>query len=118
MDNLNLDTRVIDRHKISCSPEEMAEEATAHGLRCPECGSGKLAYCPGGTCQRPTKRAMRDIRWLCEDCLNEFGNPDSRLAYVCKRCGWHWFSRMNPPTVCPHCHSAYWDKDKKDVNDG
>lgn len=36
-----------------------------------------------------------------------------RTQYLCLRCDWKWTSsREEPPTVCPNCHSAYWDKPK------
>lgn len=38
----------------------------------------------------------------------------------CKRCGWEWTPRTNPPNRCSHCKSEYWDrekiKEKKDPN--
>lgn len=36
-----------------------------------------------------------------------------RQMYQCKRCGWKWISKLASPTVCPKCHSAYWDKERK-----
>lgn len=35
------------------------------------------------------------------------------LGYRCQRCGHEWLPRRNsknPPRVCPHCKSPYWDK--------
>ena len=29
---------------------------------------------------------------------------------ICKRCGHNWVPRISNPTVCPFCHSPYWDK--------
>lgn len=34
-----------------------------------------------------------------------------RTQCHCLHCDWIWTtSREEPPTVCPNCHSAYWDK--------
>jgi len=26
----------------------------------------------------------------------------------CHHCEWKWWPRKDSPTLCPHCHSAYW----------
>ena len=36
-----------------------------------------------------------------------------RQMFECKKCGWEWFSTMNPPIVCPKCHSAYWNQERR-----
>jgi len=38
-----------------------------------------------------------------------------RKLFECKRCHWEWFSKMDKPHVCPKCHSAWWDVDKREV---
>jgi len=30
----------------------------------------------------------------------------------CKRCGHQWKQKIENPTVCPKCKSAYWNKKK------
>lgn len=35
---------------------------------CPQCGSGNICACPGGTCWKP----LEGINWLCKDCLYEW----------------------------------------------
>ena len=32
----------------------------------------------------------------------------------CKRCGAEWTPRKSDVRVCPKCHSAWWDIDKKE----
>ena len=32
----------------------------------------------------------------------------------CLRCGHQWVARKEEIRVCPKCHSAYWDKPKKE----
>jgi len=32
------------------------------------------------------------------------------LGFKCERCGHVWKPRSPDPTVCPHCHSPYWNK--------
>jgi len=35
----------------------------------------------------------------------------SKLTILtCKRCRHNWVPRISHPTVCPFCHSPYWDK--------
>jgi Zn finger protein HypA/HybF involved in hydrogenase expression len=31
----------------------------------------------------------------------------------CKRCGHEWTPRKDDVRLCPSCHSAYWDLEKK-----
>jgi len=33
--------------------------------------------------------------------------PPQKREYVCAYCGEGWFSKMNPPNVCPYCHNEY-----------
>jgi DNA-directed RNA polymerase subunit RPC12/RpoP len=34
--------------------------------------------------------------------------------YKCKRCEHTWATKAeNTPTVCPRCHSPYWDKERR-----
>lgn len=40
---------------------------------CPECGSSRVSSCPGGTCMS----SMDDVDWLCQECLNEFPDPNA-----------------------------------------
>ena len=32
----------------------------------------------------------------------------------CKRCGHKWRPRQKDIRVCPKCHSAYWNKEKRE----
>jgi predicted Zn-ribbon and HTH transcriptional regulator len=34
----------------------------------------------------------------------------------CKRCGWQWNPRKPEVRLCPHCNSAYWDRERKHDN--
>ena len=39
--------------------------------------------------------------------------------FVCLRCGHKWIRRsIEIPRVCPGCHSAYWDKEKRNTGNG
>lgn len=46
-------------------------------LKCPDCESTNITSCPGGTCLKPNEWARRNIKYICMDCLCEFGDPDS-----------------------------------------
>lgn len=35
---------------------------------------------------------------------------------LCKRCGHEWVPKIVEVRICPKCKSAYWDKEKRDVN--
>ncbi len=76
-------------------------------IKCPQCGSSKIALCPGGTCLFPSEWAMSHIGYICEDCLCEFGHDRhfdrktegiSGILYGIKWVGfrewirlcWHW----------------------------
>jgi hypothetical protein len=54
-------------------------------IKCPKCGNTDVGSCPGGTCYKPSKEAMQNIKYICTngDCLNEFGDND----LVCNLCG-------------------------------
>jgi len=34
-------------------------------------------------------------------------------VFECKRCKHKWHPRMNGPTVCPKCHSPWWNKERR-----
>lgn len=36
-----------------------------------------------------------------------------RFDVRCVRCGWKWYSPSPHPKACPHCHSTYWDVERK-----
>jgi len=44
---------------------------------CPDCDGKNIASCPGGTCLRPGEWAKSNIKYICMDCLCEFGDADS-----------------------------------------
>lgn len=34
--------------------------------------------------------------------------------YRCARCAWEWIARTKRrPTICPHCKSPYWDRERE-----
>lgn len=34
-------------------------------------------------------------------------------GYRCARCDWQWLPRTaRRPTICPHCKSPYWDRER------
>lgn len=43
-------------------------------MNCPKCNSNKVAGCPGGTCLRPSPWELEHIKYICTDCLYEFGD--------------------------------------------
>jgi len=46
-------------------------------LKCPDCEGTNITSCPGGTCYKPDEWAKRNIKYICMDCLCEFGDPGS-----------------------------------------
>lgn len=43
------------------------------------------------------------LRWL---------EMKTRNLHECRRCGHTWLSKSPRPTVCPGCHSPYWDRER------
>lgn len=43
--------------------------------------------------------------------------PEIRMTvtgYRCARCNWEWLPRTSRrPTICPHCKSPYWDRERE-----
>jgi len=60
--------------------------------------------------------SAEDIAWANEQEWTIQVLVSERKLYQCKRCKWQWMSRMDKPTVCPKCHSPYWDKPKKNLD--
>jgi hypothetical protein len=46
-------------------------------LKCPDCEGLNITSCHGGTCWKPDEWAKKNIKYICMDCLCEFGDPDS-----------------------------------------
>jgi len=46
---------------------------------CPDCSSKNITSCPGGTCLKPDEWARKNIKYICMDCLCEFGDVDSEV---------------------------------------
>ena len=45
---------------------------------CPDCKSKNITSCPGGTCLKPSEWEKKNIKYICMDCLCEFGDKDSK----------------------------------------
>ena len=43
-------------------------------IRCPDCDGINITSCPGGTCLKPSQWAKDNIKYICVDCLTEFGD--------------------------------------------
>ena len=66
---------VPDEYELVIRGEEEMEGRSGK-ITCPKCDSENISSCPGGTC----KKGEPGIKYICQDCLNEFGDKEGKNA--------------------------------------
>jgi len=58
--------------------------------QCPSCRGANITSCPGGTCYKPSEWARQNTKYICKDCLcefGEFGDPDAEVFVLAGKKG-------------------------------
>ena len=82
-------------------------------IHCPDCNGTNITSCPGGTCLKPSEWAKKYIKYICMDCLAEFGDgklpvpPDNDVNFAEGVMTIEGIKPTDPPsrlnTVKPYC---------------